>query len=482
MRVACPHCGREYDVKDELAGRKARCSNPACKQGFVLPAPPPPAQKPALPAGAAGQIPTGVLIGPAPGAPAPGAVPGTTSGTVPVSGPLDALLTAELGSPAAPGAAPGATGPWAAPGTIPQPGMAAPVAGPLGGPLGPPAYLYRRRRTWVRPALIGAGASAAVALVVLVVIVVARGLQGGGAVSQATGGSGVASNGLPAWAAFCALPDAKAVAYVNIDKIRESGVLRTIEELANKMGEKPFNFEVGAAPLKDFLLVGGPEVSVGVLRTRDDLSLETISAALSAAGASESSAGKPNILTHAGVSYVRYRSGYVAKLGSCMYCASDRESGLKAALDRHQRGEAPPLAATLAEALKNAPSGDHFLAMIPGDVSDMQANLAVSAAGKFAKEVRWLVAAGYIGSSIRGTVAIEFQSSEPAAKMKADFDDAQKQLSARLGQAPPQIRQKMQTAADMLNRVRMSQSGQRVQITFDWQVATLANLLDTFGP
>ena len=51
----CPHCATPYRLKDELAGKKAACKNPDCRQVFTVPAPkatvpptagPPPAAKP----------------------------------------------------------------------------------------------------------------------------------------------------------------------------------------------------------------------------------------------------------------------------------------------------------------------------------------------------------------------------------------------------------------------------------------------------
>lgn len=474
MRITCPHCGKEYQVKEAFLGRKARCSNPACKQMFVLHAPPTTASSSGKSGGAVGPggaLPVGTPPGPAPSAIAPESVP--------VSSPLDALLAAELGPPATPAAGgPAVPGPWAIPGAPSQAAIATPLPGPVGAPLAPPAYLSRRRRRpWVLPALIGAAASAVLALVVLVVIVVARAFQGGATVSQATGGSAAASNGLPAWAAFCPPAQAKALAYVNIDKVRQSAILGILERLAKQRSGKSFNLQAQLTPLKDAFFVGGPQASVVVLRTRDDLSLETISAVLSASDSPQGAGSPTTLSSHAGISYVRFRDGYIAKLASCTYCASDHEGELKQAIDRHRRGEAPPLDAALAEAFKNIPSGDHFLAMIPEQPTRNIGNPAVSAAMDFAKEVRWMTAAAYVDSSIRGTLAMEFHSSEHAAKVKAQFDKTQKDLAAQLSQMPPQIRKPMQMAADLLNQTHMSQSGQRLKVTIDWQGAALANLM-----
>lgn len=37
--TACPHCGKKYRLKDELAGRRATCSNPDCRRHFNVPKP-----------------------------------------------------------------------------------------------------------------------------------------------------------------------------------------------------------------------------------------------------------------------------------------------------------------------------------------------------------------------------------------------------------------------------------------------------------
>ena len=36
----CPHCKEPYRLKDELAGRKATCKNPDCRQQITIPMPP----------------------------------------------------------------------------------------------------------------------------------------------------------------------------------------------------------------------------------------------------------------------------------------------------------------------------------------------------------------------------------------------------------------------------------------------------------
>lgn len=468
MYVSCPHCGKQYEVKEELAGRKARCSNPACKKSFVLPLLSPPGQPPTPSASGAAVAPLGTPAGPAPGR--------VGAGASPAAGGLDALLAAELGAAAAPSVG----GPaMPAPGAGPQPAMDA--LGPAEAPLGLPPYLYRRRRRqWVRPALIGAGASAAVAVLVLVVIVVARAFQRGSAVSQATGDSTMADNGLPTWAAFCVPPEAKAVGYVNIDKVRQSAAMETLERLA-KQARKSVNLRAQLTPLKELFFVGGPQASVAVLRTRDDLSLETIPVTLTAAESPQGSGATPPLSTHAGVSYVKFRDGYIAKLASCTYCASDRESELKQALERHQRGEAPPLSAELREALKNIPPGDHFLAMVPKGLQG--GPLPPQMLGTAAQETdfRWLAAAGSIDSSIRGTVAVEFKASDQPAKLKADFDKSQKELAARADSVPPQMRQTVQKLLELLQGVQANQSGTRLTVTFQWSVKTMEELGQLVG-
>ncbi len=35
--TACPHCAKKYRLKNELAGRRATCSNPDCRQAFTVP-------------------------------------------------------------------------------------------------------------------------------------------------------------------------------------------------------------------------------------------------------------------------------------------------------------------------------------------------------------------------------------------------------------------------------------------------------------
>ena len=39
IETSCPHCGKKYRLKDELAGRRATCSNADCRQPFNVPKP-----------------------------------------------------------------------------------------------------------------------------------------------------------------------------------------------------------------------------------------------------------------------------------------------------------------------------------------------------------------------------------------------------------------------------------------------------------
>ena len=45
IETACPHCAKKYRLKDELAGRRATCSNPDCRQHFTVPGSSAPAEK-----------------------------------------------------------------------------------------------------------------------------------------------------------------------------------------------------------------------------------------------------------------------------------------------------------------------------------------------------------------------------------------------------------------------------------------------------
>src|SRR5262249_8965367 len=36
----CPHCKHHYNLKDELAGKRATCRNPDCRQQITIPLPP----------------------------------------------------------------------------------------------------------------------------------------------------------------------------------------------------------------------------------------------------------------------------------------------------------------------------------------------------------------------------------------------------------------------------------------------------------
>ncbi|MBA4063713.1 MAG: hypothetical protein C0501_08370 [Isosphaera sp.] len=53
IKFNCPHCQHPYRLKDELAGRRAQCKNPDCRQHITIPAPatvPPTTPDPAAPA------------------------------------------------------------------------------------------------------------------------------------------------------------------------------------------------------------------------------------------------------------------------------------------------------------------------------------------------------------------------------------------------------------------------------------------------
>ncbi len=461
MEIACPYCGKRYQVKSEVAGRKARCANPACKRTFIVSVPGPGTGQPAATPQVAPQVPLGES-----------GLAGGASG-LPSAGPLDALLAAELGPPAVPGVAgPAMPGQWTVPG-------ARAGAAPSGlAPFGPSliAWRYRRRRQkWVRAALLAGGIAAGLAGLILVGVLVGRAFRGPGVVASMAGDSGTAANGLPAWAAFAVPSGAKAIAYANVDKIRQSEVLRVIEGFASKRpGASPLNLQARITPLKDIFFVGSLQASVAVIRTRDDLSLETLQAVLFSAKPGQS-APPSKFVTHGGISYVALPTGCIAKLASCTYCATEREEELKQALDRYQRGEAAPLEAELQEALKNAPSGDHFLVSI---TSGWQQGMLPrpAATEQFKEDIRWVAVALSVDSSIRASLTAEFTSSDKAAQFKSEFDILRQMMSTNLAKAPPQIRPKTEKIQRLISGLSVSASGTRGYVKFRCAVRDIEEL------
>jgi uncharacterized Zn finger protein (UPF0148 family) len=56
MRFSCPSCGKVLNVKDEYAGKKARC--PGCQEGLTVPFAPEPEPEPEAAAAAAAPAPS----------------------------------------------------------------------------------------------------------------------------------------------------------------------------------------------------------------------------------------------------------------------------------------------------------------------------------------------------------------------------------------------------------------------------------------
>jgi hypothetical protein len=329
-----------------------------------------------------------------------------------------------------------------------------------------------------------------VLLVVVAVLVAVFAGGGGGGVSAVAGGeSGTASNGLPVWAAFSVPPDTTAVAYVNLDRLRQSEVLKMFERLGKEFGKgqipQDFSIQAKMMPFKDAFLVFKKGTSVGVLRTRDDLSLETIGATLSGPGAipnpffgaapsnlpgAAPGNTAPAIQNHAGVSYVRASASCVAKLSACTYCIAEHEGDLKEALERFQRQEAPPLGTDLQEALKNTPKGDHFVAGVPtaGALSTMP--IPGGGTQGLASKLRWFAVAGQVDTSIRGEAAILFAAETDATKAKGEFDSALANIDQAVGRMPPPMHDMMQQFAKLLRGIRLSQSGNRLHASANWSV------------
>ncbi len=502
METICPHCGKRYKVSDQAQGRQVRCANPNCKKTFTVASGATPGTAPAqvpqqgMPITLAGGMPLspspGTPQGPVPGLPPapPAAMPAG-----PLASPLDDLLSTELGGPSGP-AIPGTAGIPPLPTAAAMHGTPMPGAAPLA-----VARVARRRAKWKQPVVLAGAAGAAVLLVVVAVLLAVfagGGGTGGAGVSAIAGGKGEASsNGLPDWAAFCVSPDTTAIAYVNIDKLRESEVLQMFERLGKEFGKaqipQDFNIQAKMMPFKDVFLAFNKGTSVGVLRTRDDLSLETIGATLSGPGVvpnpffgaapgslpgAAPGSTSPAIQNHAGVSYVKAPASCVAKLSACTYCVAEQEGHLKEALERFQRHEAPPLGSDLQEALKNTPKGDHFFvagALVPGTLPMMP--IPGGGAQGLDSKLRWFAVAGELGTSVRGQAALVFVAEADATKAKGEFDSGMANLDQSVGKVPPPMREMMQQFAKLLRGVRLSQSGSRLDASVHWSV----NEIEAFG-
>jgi hypothetical protein len=346
---------------------------------------------------------------------------------------------------------------------------------------------------------VGAGVLLVVVAVLLAVFAGGGGGGGGGVAAIPGSEGGAASNGLPTWAAFCVPPETTAIAYLNVDKLRESEVLKMFERLGKELGKEfgkaplpqDVNIQAKMMPFKDVFFAFRGDTVVAVLRTRDDLSLETIGTTLSGPGAvpnpffgaapgsapgTAPDSTAPAIQTHAGVPYVRSPACCVAKLSACTYCLAGQEGDLKAALERFQRHEAPPLGADLQEALKNTPKGDHFVAGVPSPGALPTMPLPGAGIQGLASKLRWFAAAGQLDTAIRGEFVFFVVDQADATKFKTEFDRGMANMDQEVGRVPPHMRDMMQQFAKLLRGIRLSQSGNRLQANVHWSVPDIEAL------
>jgi len=498
MHIVCPKCKKRYKVVATLAGKHVRCRDPECRAVFVardvdvaeepsaepasspdsatiLPSPPPPPSSP---------FPLSTLDSPdVPSAesedPIAATMPAMESGALPSL--FEELLSAEESPPTEGG----------------PPVLLAPLP-------------QRSEKSNVM--LYGGIAVGAVALVGLIVVLVVTLGDGGG---DPLG-----------WAGWCIPPNAKVVAFVNVEKVARSDVFRLVKSLAAKGGPQagmlpfpggfpgmsrsaPFDpaqlttaidsiTEVRLAVTDD----GNPIV---VVRTKEDIPLERAAATgLGLRPEKQTSPSTPSEPKTAGsVSYLPMGlgsgSGFCAKIAPNTFCSTAREKDLQDAIARMERKEAPPLDEALRQAWDRA-KGDVVVAML----KPKESGLTVPApSGRKARSglpptPDWVSAGITTDTSLGLQATLGFPSEAEAGKLVSGFNDGIrsfekhfkelekqfKEIESKFGKLSPEEQKKandmkggLQKMLQLARALRVSQDGKVVRFNGTWAVRDVEGLI-----
>jgi hypothetical protein len=276
------------------------------------------------------------------------------------------------------------------------------------------------------------------------------------------------------------------IGFADVDKFRQGQLWKLIERLASQSGQvnamQMMAMQSQIQNARDtFVCLVDKDSPVAVSRVKDDITLEAAaqaSGALPGKPAPSGPAPSSPPKTHAGVAYMSFSQGFVAKVAPSTFCTAKREQDLQAALDRLQRKEAVALSPELQLAFKSK-NGDHYLAMT--DLSSF-GNPMPSRPGSM-PDPKW-IAAGISGNAtVQVDVTIGFASAADAGRIKAEFDGAMQKADQELGklppQAPPQIKAVIQKLLGMIHAIRLNQSGDTIRATASWQVKDIEELVNT---
>lgn len=490
MEIVCPKCGKRYKVVTTLAGKKVRCRDPQCRAVFVArdadvaeeamaPLAPPPPSSP---------LPSSVE----PAGPVSAPMPAMASAGLPSL--FDELLSGEQ--------------------SLPAEGGAPPLLAPLP---------QRRQKSNVM--LYGGIAVGAVALVGLIVILVVT-LGGGG--GGPAGGSAAPDAALAqvdgplGWASWCIPPNAKVVAFVNVEKIARSDVFRLAKSLAAKGGPRAgipalpggFGMMSKSAPFDPARLTTAVESitevrlavtddgsPIVVVRTKEDMPLErAVATGLGLAPEKQTPPSTPSEPKTAGsVAYLPMGTGsgmgFCAKIAPNTFCSTDREKDLQEAIARMERKEVPPLDEVLRQAWGRA-KGDVVVALL----KPKESGLAVPVpSGRKARSglpptPDWVSIGVTTTSSLGVQATLGFPSEAEAGKLVGGFNDGirslekqSKDIESNFAKMPPDMQKKLsgmkgavQKMLQLAHALRVSQDGKMVRFNGSWAVRDIEGLTQQF--
>ncbi len=378
--------------------------------------------------------------------------------------------------------------------------------------------------------LYGGIAVGAVALVGLIVILVLT-LGGGGRLggSAAPNAALAQVDGPLGWASWCIPPNAKVVAFANVEKVARSDVSRLVKSLAAKGGPRagllpfpgefpgmsrsapfdPAQFTTAIESITEVRLAVTDDGSpILVVRTKEDMPLErAVVTALGLAREKQTPPSTPPEPKTAGtVAYLPLGTGsglsFCAKIAPGTFCLTHREQDLQDAIARMERKEVPPLDEVLRQAWGRA-KGDVVVAMLKPKESGpaVPAPPGWKATSGVPPIPDWVSAGITTDSSLGVQATLGFPSEAEASKLVGGFNDGirsfekhfkelekqLKEVESKFGKLPPDMqkdlsktREPLQKMLQLARALRVSQDGKMVRFNGTWAVRDVEGLVQQF--
>ncbi|MBN1911193.1 MAG: hypothetical protein JW818_15715 [Pirellulales bacterium] len=443
IKIQCPGCGRVRSAPDEWAGKRAKCN--VCGAMMAIPA----------------AVPNG------PTTPSPAPIPMAILAPTPSASQLPSVATAaaDAGSPTLLDS----SFPPPDPGVYPEVSTLSPLPRKKRAKAFKGGFGARKRGL----AIMGVAAAACLLLVYVVWLAIS---------------SFLANSSMPDWTA-CACPEgATMIASANVERLYKSKLAKAL--LDKFPNEAPFKDETGTTlGLEDVILIVMAESKEGkfaMIQTKKDMSFDDIF---------DKPPKDADVKSQGDAKYFKFdhngKSVYYAKVGPCRYIGGEvqEERAFTDALDRVATGKKTKLGESLQAVLDKVGGADLVMATTqrPG-TSRQRPGMSRQIPGMGGLGNSDSVKAIGMGFSVGSSLSIRgcgiFHEKGDAKRCYEGFKDQMEEMRnaadkiARSDMIPSSDKKKIQRAIDVMNRLKVSQSGDTVFVSGSWDVDDLIEMMD----